>query len=455
MTNRFGQSFQRFLHNLAAHSLGQVINVIAQLFSIPLFLHYWSKMEYGEWLVLTSIPSLLWTLDNGLAGLAGSRMTVITGRGDWDQANQIFRNVMLVQGVLSISIFSITALIVTTRNISADFGFSGMSRVESGSVLLLMIGYMLLGFCIGLLRAAYRASMFEARGVALTNVWRLSDFITILIVLPFGGHSVALACGMVISISCWVVFMFIDVRRRCPRVKFAWGPISGSDLRTTLVDGLPILAGEAAGAFFLQGYPLVVNRLLGPVAVVTLTTIRTASRTLFQGVQIVSMASGSELSRTYGSKDWEGYLRLLKVLLVVTIWAAIGACLGLTLLGPWAIDKWTSGKVEVDHGIMFLFALSVACQSGWSACGSILVSTNMHHSFNYAYLCLTLAGLCGVGIFEHAFGFMGVPLIMMIVDGLLLGWALKVCSEKLTFVPLTSLSVVLRPSFYINNWNHY
>jgi O-antigen/teichoic acid export membrane protein len=448
MTNHFGQSFQRFLHNFAAHGFGQVVNITSQIFSIPLFLHYWSKSEYGEWLVLTSIPSLLWTLDNGLAGLAGSRMTVITGRGDWEQANQIFRNVMLVQTLLSLFVFSVTALIVTTSNISADFGFSRMSRGEAGTVLLLMIGYMLLGFCVGLLRAAYRASMLEARGVALTNVWRLSDFLAIVIVLPLGGHPVNLACGLIVSISFWVVFMFIDVRRRCPKVEFAFGPVSGVHLRATLVDGLPILAGEAAGAFFLQGYPLVVNRLLGPAAVVTLTTIRTASRTLFQVVQMVSMASSSELSRTYGNKDWEGYLRLLKVLVAVTIGAAVGACLGLTLFGPWVIAKWTSGKVEVSHVIMFLFALSVAFQSGWSACGSVLVSTNMHHSFNYVYLCLTLAGLCVVNIVEHMFGFIGVPLTMVAVDCLLLCWALQVCRTKLTFIPLASLWVVFQPSFY-------
>jgi O-antigen/teichoic acid export membrane protein len=153
---------------------------------------------------------------------------------------------------------------------------------------------------------------------------------------------------------------------------------------------------------------------------------------------MVSMASGSELSRTYGTKDWDGYLRLLKVLLAVTISAAVGACLGLTLLGPWVIEKWTSGKVIVDHGVMFLFALSIACQSGWSACGSVLVSTNMHHSFNYVYLCLTLAGLCVVNIFEHAFGFMGIPLTMVLVDSLLLGWALRVCQQKLTFIQLSA-----------------
>jgi O-antigen/teichoic acid export membrane protein len=448
MINRFGDSFKRFLHNLLAHSFGQVINVTSQIFAVPLYLEYWKKAEYGEWLVLTSIPGLLWTLDNGLAGLAGSRMTVVSGRGDWVQANQIFRNVLLVQSLLSLFVFCVVAFIVATHNISAAFGFSTLSRSEAGSVLLLMIGFMLMGFCVGLLRAAYRASMLEARGVAFSNMWHLTDFLAIVIVLPMGGHPVALACGLLTSISFWVVVMFIDVRRRCPKVEFAFGPVSKTHLRSTLVDGLPIFAGEVAGAFVLQGYPLVVNHLLGASSVVTLTTLRTASRTLFQAVQMVSMASASELSRTYGSKDWEGYVRLLKVLLTITVWAAIGSCLGLTLFGPWVIEKWTLGKVLIDHRIMFLFALSVAFQSCWSACGSILVSTNMHHAFNYVYLGMTLAGLCVVNVLERAFGFLGVPLTMVLVDSVLLGWALHICRTRLTFVALSSLAVVFTPSFY-------
>jgi O-antigen/teichoic acid export membrane protein len=450
MTNRFGQSFQRFLHNFAAYGFGQVINITSQIFALPLFLHYWTKQEYGEWLVLTSIPSLLWTLDNGLSGLAGSKMAVLTGGGDWEEANEIFRAVLWVQGMLSIAVFSVTALIVSTTNVSSIFGFAHMSRSDSGKVLLLMIGYMLLGFGVGLLKSAYRASTQEARAVTVSNFWRMTDFFATVGVLCFGGHAVVLACCLVCSISFWNIFMFLDIRSRCPRVDFSLKPARGAHLRKTLYDGVPILANEAAGAFFLQGYPLVVNHLLGVEMVVILTTIRTASRTLLQAVQMVSMASSSELSRTYGIKDWESYLRLLKVLLAVTIWAAAGACLGLTLFGPWAIGKWTSGKIAVDHLTMFLFALSVACQSAWGACGYILVSTNMHHFFNYFNLFMTLVGLSVVFLAVHAFGFLGVPLTMVTVDLILLAWALQVCRTKLSFVSLGSLGVVFQPSFYMS-----
>jgi O-antigen/teichoic acid export membrane protein len=451
-TDLLGKSFQRFLRNFAAQSFGQVVNIASQIFSVPLFLYCWNKTSYGEWVVLTTIPSLLWTLDNGLAGLAGSRMTIITGRGgdeNWEEANRIFHNVLLVQTLLGLLIFAAVAVIVSMTDVSAAFGFHHMTRHEAGTVLLLMIGYMLLGFGIGLIRAGYRASLLEHRGVALACVWKLSDFLTTMLVLCLGGQAIDLACGLVVSIAFWVVFMFIDVRRRCPRVDFAFGPISGSHLRSTVVDGLPILAGEAAFAFFLQGYPLVVNRLLGPAAVVTLTTLRTASRALYQGVMVVGSASSSEFSRTYGNNDKDGFLRLLKVLLAATLWAGAGICIGLTIFGPWVIAKWTNGKVIVGHEILFLFGLSVAFQGAWSASRTVLTAMNLHHRFNYVYLGLTLTGLASIALFEHQFGFIGIPLNMVIVDGVILLWALLLCRQQMVFVPFHSLGVIFQPSFYL------
>jgi O-antigen/teichoic acid export membrane protein len=445
----FAPSFQRFIHNSAAQGFGQAVNVLAQIFSIPAYLHFWSKTEYGEWIVITSIPNLLWTLDNGLAGLAGNRMTVASGAGDWARANVIFHHVLFVQGLLSLVILLLAGWYVAVGNVSSLFGFTLLDRHQAGEVLFLMILYMLMGYGLGLLRAAFRASMMEARGVSLVNMGKLTDFGVLMVVLSRHGHAVALAWGMLGSMTFWAVCGLIDVRRRCSQLTFALGPLSRPQMKSMLVDGLPVFAGTAAGALFLQGYPLIVNRLLGPVAVVTLTTIRTGSRALLQLVGIVSTASGSELSRTYGSQDGEGYLRLLKVLIATTLWASVGALIGLTLAGPWIIHLWTSGRVQVSHEIMLLFAISIACQCGWNACGTILFSTNSHHAFNYIYFFLTIAGLAVSTVTIHALGFTGVPAVMAVVDAILLVTALYICHAKLAFVPLSSLVKVLHPSFYL------
>jgi len=466
--SRFGASFQRFLHNFAAHGFGQLVNVLTQLVLLPAFLHYWTTNEYGEWLVITSIPSLLWTLDNGLSGLAANRMTVASGTGDWKATNLIFHNVLLIQGSLSLLILVLSGLFVSLVNVNAMFGFSHfdhsthsqvseflMTPQQAGEVLFIMIAQMLMGYGLGLSRAAYRASMLEARGVAITNLERLTYFCSVVLVLTQHGQTVAVAWAMLANTTFWLLFSYTDIRRRCPHITFAFGPLSRTQLRAMTVDGVPVMAGTAASAFYLQGYLLIVNSILGPAAVVMLNVIRTASRSLLQLVNMVANASGPELSRTYGSCDWEGYLRLLKVLLAVTVWISLAVGVGLAVAGPWVVEKLSSGKVLVHHPIMILFAVSVACQAGWAACGSVLYATNMHHVFNYAYFVLTVLGLAAAEVMVRLLGFPGVPMVMMTVDGLLLGWALYLCRSKLSFVPLGSLLCVFSPAFYLRKLNDF
>lgn len=454
MRFEFHPSIHRFLRNFAANGFGQVVTVVGQIFSIPLFLHYWTKHQYGEWLVLTSIPTLLWVMDAGLSVLAANRMTIATGAGNWDLANTVFQNVMLVQTALTGILLIATMILAQTVNIAALFGFTEIKPPEAGAVLVIMMGYMATGFFIGMLRAAYRASMLEARGVTYFNLWRLSDFMIVLLILPLGGGTVAMAYGMLGSVAFWALAGYFDVRRRCPKVQFAFGKISMAQGRTMVVDGIPMLAAQGASALYLQGYPLVVNHLLGPGAVVTLMAIRTGSRVLLQLVQMVSLSSSAELSRAYGRQDWTTYLRLLKIIAAAALWGSLFLGVGLAVGGPWVIQVWTSGKVQVDHEVMGLFALSVSIQAMWGVCAIALVSINRFHSLSYAYFGATLVGLAGTHLFVHFLGFNGVPVMMMTVDFSLLLWALYLCKTKLVFVPLGELRCIFTPSFYARKIRH-
>ena len=52
-------------------------------------------------------------------------------------------------------------------------------------------------------------------------------------------------------------------------------------------------------------------------------------------------------------------------------------------------------------------------------------------------------------------GFTGVPVVMMTVDAVLLAWALYLCRQKLSFVPLGSLLCIFSPAFYLRKLNDF
>jgi O-antigen/teichoic acid export membrane protein len=444
----FSIPIKRVLNNFAANSFGLAMNGVYQFISVPLFLHYWNKQGYGEWLVLFSIPSLLWSLEGGLAGVACNRMTVAASAGNWELVNTIFQNVLSVQFIFSALLFAGAIVVTSTLNLGSYFTFTEISNSDTSIIVVLLIGYMLTGFFLSLLRAAYRASEIEARGVMTKNIWRMAECGVVAAVLAAHGNPVFLAECMLLCILVSTFLVFIDVRRKCPRVEFGIARASWAETRRIFVDGLPLLSGQAAGALFLQGYPLIINRTLGASFVVTFVTIRTVSRLVLLVIQVVSLSSAPEVSRSYGRKDWTVYLRLLKVMLICALCGGVLTLVMLTSFGPWMIAKWTAGKVIVNHLPMSLFALSIAFQGLWAVAGVVLVCSNMHHLFNYLYLLVTIAGLFLANSISPVLGFTGIPATMALQDASLIVIAIVLCQSKLSHVNLRDLGSVFTFGFY-------
>jgi O-antigen/teichoic acid export membrane protein len=444
----FSKSIKRVLNNFAANAFGQAMSGVYQLISVPLFLHYWNKQGYGEWLVLFSIPSLLWSLEGGLAGIASSRMTVAASGGNWELVNSIFQTVLSIQSILSLLLLSGAIVVAVTLNLGSYFTFTQISDSNTSIIMVLLIGYMLTGFCLSLLRAAYRASEVEARGVMAVNIWRMTEFGVVAVVLVAHGSPVFLAESMLLCVFVATLFVFIDVRRKCPRIEFGIARASWAQIRRILIDGLPLLSGQAALALFLQGYPLIINRTLGASSVVTFVTIRTVSRMILLFIQVVSFSSAPEVSRSYGRKDWVVYLRLLKIMLVCALCGGALTLVMLTAFGPWIVAKWTAGKVMVDHLPMSLFAVSIALQGLWAIGGVVLVCSNMHHLFNYLYLLVMIAGLFLANFSSAILGFIGIPATMVLQDTSLVVIAIVLCQSKLSHIRFRDVGSVFSFGFY-------
>ena len=444
----FSISIKRVLSNFAANAFGQAMNGVYQFVSVPLCLHYWSKQGYGEWLVLFSIPGLLWSLEGGLAGVASNRMTVAASAGDWELANSLFQNVLLIQGIFSGFLMAGAIAVASTLKLGTYFGFTQNSNSDTAMIAVLLVGYMLTGFCLSLLRAAYRASEIEARGVMANNLWRMVEFGVVALVLATHGGSVSLAKAILMCALASTILVFIDVRRTCPHIEFGVGRASWSQIKRILIDGLPLLSGQVAVSLFLQGYPLIINRAIGASFVVTFVTIRTVSRMVLLFIQVVSFSSAPEVSRSYGRKDWEVYLRLLKIMITCAICGGAITLVMLTAFGPWIIAKWTSGKVIIDHLPMFLFGVSIALQGLWAVAGVVLVCSNMHHLFNYLYLGVTIAGLFLANAITPVFGFIAVPATMVVQDTLVVLIAIALCQSKLSHVRFRDVGSVFTFAFY-------
>src|SRR5260370_14083264 len=71
----------RLIRGFGATALGPVVTAIVQIVSVPVFLHFWGVKLYGEWLILSAIPTYLMLSDMGFGSVAGHDMTMPVSPG--------------------------------------------------------------------------------------------------------------------------------------------------------------------------------------------------------------------------------------------------------------------------------------------------------------------------------------------------------------------------------------
>jgi O-antigen/teichoic acid export membrane protein len=86
---------RRIISGFGANAFGQVIGIIIQFLSLPLFLLYWDASTYGSWLVLSAVPTYLSLADVGMVSASSNKIIIALGRSDSAEANRVFQSVQL------------------------------------------------------------------------------------------------------------------------------------------------------------------------------------------------------------------------------------------------------------------------------------------------------------------------------------------------------------------------
>jgi O-antigen/teichoic acid export membrane protein len=181
----------------------------------------------------------------------------------------------------------------------------------------------------------------------------------------------------------------------------------------------PALANTAvplAQALNLQGMVLVVGAVLGPIAVVTFSTLRTLTRLALQMVLVVSHAAEPELASAYGIRN----LPLLRSLFLNSmrgaLWLALLAGSMLLVLGSTILAVWTHGKVPFDPELFAWLLLSAVASVLWYGALTVLKAANEHLNAALLYMALSLiaAGLAALLLrYTGEVASAGLPLLLM------------------------------------------
>jgi O-antigen/teichoic acid export membrane protein len=300
------------------------------------------------------------------------------GINDRVGALKVFQSLaILVYSVSAIGLL-VTVLLLWHLPLPNWLHFQVMDATEAHWVLGLLVAQVFFALPDGVNHAGFRASGDYALHRALHGTTRLLQFVGVWIVaLTGGGPVLAAAAFFVVRALATPMYAVLLVRRH-PWLRFGFVHARKSELRRLFRPALANMAMPLAQALNIQGIVLAIGAMLGPLAVVVFSTLRTLTRLALQLIITVSQSAEPELAAAYGAGNRALMQSLFMHAFRAGLWLALAAAAGLALLGSIILEIWTHGKVAMEPALFAWLLTSAAASVLWYGALTVLKAANRH-----------------------------------------------------------------------------
>lgn len=408
---------RRLLRGAGASALSPLVSTIVQLGSVPLLLHVWGAAKYGDWLLLSAVPSYLTFSDLGFGDASGSEMSMRVAAGDRKAALETFQSSWVLVTLISLIALLIAGVVSWWIPWQVWLKLSGVSSTDAAKVLTILGAYVGVSQQNGIIESGYRSDGNFAVGTFWILMLRLAETIAATIVALLGGTLVAVAATYLAVRCVGTIGYAIYLRHLSPWIEFGTRYARSATIKSLAAPALGFIAFPLGYTLTLQGFTIAIGALLGPVAVVSFSTLRTLSRMVLQFMTVIKHALWPELSRAFG----EGNVALARTMHRQAWRATLGLSLMgtvfLWIFGPFLYALWLRHSVPFNAACFHVLLAVVVVNSLWEASAVIPMSINGHFRIAMLYSATAFVSLGLAWILIPSMGTVGAALALLAADG--------------------------------------
>jgi O-antigen/teichoic acid export membrane protein len=409
---------RRVLLGIAAMFYSRVSISAAQLFLVPTLALSWGLPRYGQWLMLSTIPTFLAASDLGFGVTATMRLIAEVARGDIDEARLTYRAARTIVMILSAVVLTLAAPIVLALPASWLAVHNAMGSEDARFVIGLLCLYGLVGLQGQLFMAVARATGRIAQAIMIETTVGLAEALAVGVTALAKGSPVMAAAGLLVVRAISVAAMYVLSRRAAP---WRRGPSQkvGHRLRQMWRPAMAATLIPVSQALYLQGSAIAVGFAGGAAIVPIVTSLRTLSRIALQAIAIVAVPLMPEFAAMYVRSDRQRASLIVSGLIAISVIAGGGYALVLGFAGKPLIALWTGGSFVPPQAMVTLTAIGLAASVVWNPLSDLLLSINRHESFSIAYcICALLTAALTVPL-VHALGVTGAAAANLLLESVM------------------------------------
>lgn len=377
--------FSRFRLNVFSYGYAQIVTLCAQLVLVPFFLKYWGTDLYADWLVLTGVPTMLTLLELGVAQASTNRACMLVGANDIGGVRRSLQTALVFTLCLSSVILLLALTAGQSINWTAILGLSHIEKNQASTIILIMSAYLCINLLGGPLEGWFKTIDRTAIGAFLLANRRMADILISIIMLIIGCSALELAAVMLITQLVILVCLVFVANRLSPwrilgLAQVSWEEFLGIWKPAVAYAGFPL-----AQVITLHGGLQVLYQVANPSIVIAFTMARTMMRLIIQFGVVSNNALKPEISRLAGSGNFSDARQFtLRATAIVFILCTVIYFFAISI-GPWIIDWWGNGRVNIDRVDMALIGIHSLLNVAWFVPASLFIAVNKHISIASIY----------------------------------------------------------------------
>jgi len=426
---------RRLARGLGSTALGPVVTAVIQLGTVPLLLHAWGAAKYGDWLMLSAVPSYLTFANLGFGDASGSDMTARVARGDRKGALETFQSSWALLLLVSMAVLLAASAVVWWIPWRQWMHLSSLSNRQAAWIILAMGTWVIVGQQGGIIESGYRCDGNFATGTFLGTMLRLAETVLATLAGIWTGSLLSAALTYLAARSLGTFAYGLLLRRRSPWLSLGLKYARRERIRQLAAPAVGFMALPLGNAAGLQGFILLIGFLSGPIAVTAFSTLRTLARVNFQLNAVLAWAIWPELSAAFGAGD----LALARILHRRAYQAGVASSLLISVFlwfaGPWIYTAWIRHAVSFDATCFHLLLLVAFANSLWFTSSVVPMSTNAHHLLTMAFAAASLGSVAAGWVLIPAMGNAGAACALLLVEILMISLVLRtsLCQLHETF----------------------
>jgi len=401
--------YRKLSRNTSAHGFSLFITIFMQAISVPVLLSNWGINLYGEWLILSTIPTYLLATDFGIGFGAGAnnKLSMLLEKNKIKQAIATFQSFYLFTLLISGIAFLVLIVIVSLFPLGTWFHLKESSEFDLKLILIFLSLFSFLSLQFNIIEGAFRSNRRYATGISLLALLRLLESLVILCVAVLGFKLVEASFFLLLTRA----FGFLSLKKYL-EWKYNWLSYgikyaSWPEIKELLSPAYSFIVFLLANILNIQGIILLIGLMLGPVAVTFYSILRTVSRFIIQINGLISNSFWPELSSAFARKNFQDVKNIYRLSSKLIFWLSLIMLILLYFYGSQIINIWTKGKVQLNFTIFLVLIFTAIFHTFWYVNYILFASINKHKFFSFLYLGLSIFGLILSGLLMYTFGIVG------------------------------------------------